>query len=117
MANRILCVAEKPAIAKSVANHLAGGNVNVVSQLTGSNHNDRKLLKCDQRSIAGNQFVKNYEFDFVFGPPWGSCCVTMTSVIGHLTGLDFDQQYRHWKSCRPGQLFDLPVFEKVDPVE
>lgn len=31
MAQRILCVAEKPAIAKSVANHLGGGNVNVVS--------------------------------------------------------------------------------------
>ena len=31
MAQKILCVAEKPAIAKSVANHLAGGTVNVVS--------------------------------------------------------------------------------------
>ena len=30
MATKILCVAEKPAIAKAVANHLAGGNVNVV---------------------------------------------------------------------------------------
>jgi DNA topoisomerase IA len=28
---KILCVAEKPAIAKAVANHLAGGNVNAVS--------------------------------------------------------------------------------------
>lgn len=33
MAQRILCVAEKPSIAKSVANHLGGGNVNVVSLL------------------------------------------------------------------------------------
>lgn len=33
MANKILCVAEKPAIAKSVANHLGGGNVIVVSVL------------------------------------------------------------------------------------
>lgn len=31
MAQKILCVAEKPSIAKSVANHLGGGNVNVVS--------------------------------------------------------------------------------------
>ena len=30
MAPKILCVAEKPAIAKSVAQHLAGGNVNTV---------------------------------------------------------------------------------------
>ncbi|MCJ1256443.1 DNA topoisomerase [Lignoscripta atroalba] len=96
MAPRILCVAEKPAIAKSVAQHLGGGTVNV-------------------RSIAGNQYVKNYEFDFSFGPPWGNCAVTMTSVIGHLNGLDFDQQYRKWQSCRPGQLFDAPVVETVDP--
>ncbi len=40
----------------------------------------------------------------------------MTSVIGHLYGLDFDQQYRKWHSCRPGQLFDAPVVETVDPV-
>lgn len=60
--------------------------------------------------------MKNYDFDFVFGPPWGSCSVTMTSVIGHLTSLDFDQQYRQWKSCRPAQLFDAPVVEEVASV-
>jgi hypothetical protein len=31
---RILCVAEKPSIAKAVANHLAGNNVRAVWQLT-----------------------------------------------------------------------------------
>ena len=30
MARKILCVAEKPAIAKSVAQHLSGGHVNTV---------------------------------------------------------------------------------------
>lgn len=40
----------------------------------------------------------------------------MTSVIGHLTSLDFDQQYRQWKSCRPVQLFDAPVIEEVASV-
>lgn len=40
----------------------------------------------------------------------------MTSVIGHLTSLDFDQPYKHWKSCRPGQLFDAPVVEEVATV-
>lgn len=32
MTPRILCVAEKPAIAKAVANHLGGGQVNTVSE-------------------------------------------------------------------------------------
>ncbi|MCJ1342181.1 DNA topoisomerase [Peltigera leucophlebia] len=96
MAQKILCVAEKPAIAKSVANHLGGGHVNV-------------------RHINGNQYVKNYEFEFAFGPPWGNCSVTMTSVIGHLYGLDFRQEFRKWHSCPPGQLFEAPVVETLDP--
>lgn len=36
MAPRILCVAEKPSIAKSVAQHLAGGQVQVVRSDPGS---------------------------------------------------------------------------------
>ncbi|MCJ1377958.1 DNA topoisomerase [Xylographa soralifera] len=95
MVQKILCVAEKPAIAKAVANHLAGGNVNT-------------------RPIHGNQYVKNYEFDFSFGPPWGNCSVTMTSVIGHLNGLEFEPNYRKWGSCAPEHLFDVQVIETVD---
>lgn len=40
----------------------------------------------------------------------------MTSVIGHLYGLDFPQEYRKWHSCRPAQLFDAPVAETIDEV-
>lgn len=42
--------------------------------------------------------------------------MTMTSVIGHLTGLDFDRQYKGWMSCPPGALFEAPVQEDVDKV-
>jgi len=69
-----------------------------------------------KRNINGNPYVKNYEFDFSFAQPWGQCSVTMTSVIGHLNGLDFEQRYKKWQSCRPGELFDAPVIESVDPV-
>jgi DNA topoisomerase-3 len=69
-----------------------------------------------QHAIRGNQYVKNYEFDFNFGDPWGNCSVTMTSVIGHLTGLDFERQYKGWMSCPPGSLFEAPVQEAVDKV-
>jgi DNA topoisomerase-3 len=38
----------------------------------------------------------------------------MTSVLGHLTGLDFDPQYRQWKSCPPSQLFDATTVTTID---
>jgi len=38
----------------------------------------------------------------------------MTSVIGHLNGLDFPSQYRSWRSCDPGTLFDATVENTVD---
>ncbi|KAJ5748455.1 uncharacterized protein N7511_010151 [Penicillium nucicola] len=98
MARKILCVAEKPAIARAVATHLSGGSFQT-------------------HPIRGNQYVKNYEFDFNFGGAWGNCSVTMTSVIGHLTGLDFDRQYKGWLSCPPGSLFEAPVQEDVDKVD
>ncbi|OAP54219.1 hypothetical protein AYL99_11320 [Fonsecaea erecta] len=91
---KILCVAEKPAIAKAVAQHLAGGRVTT-------------------RPVNGNQYVKNYEFDFHF-QQWGNCSVTMTSVLGHLTGLDFDPKYKGWKSCPPGQLFEAETKITID---
>ncbi|EAW11515.1 DNA topoisomerase 3 [Aspergillus clavatus NRRL 1] len=92
---RILCVAEKPAIAKAVAQHLSGGSMRTIS-------------------IRGNQYVKNYLFEFNFGDPWGTCSVTMTSVLGHLMALDFESQYKGWQSCPPGSLFEAPVHEYVE---
>lgn len=38
----------------------------------------------------------------------------MTSVIGHLNGLDFPSRYKGWRSCDPGSLFDAPVEDTVD---
>ncbi|KUL90535.1 hypothetical protein ZTR_00298 [Talaromyces verruculosus] len=93
--NRILCVAEKPAIAKAVAQHLSGGSFQTMN-------------------IHGQQYVKNYVFNFNFGGAWGNCEVTMTSVIGHLTGLEFGKEYKGWTSCPPSLLFEVPVFENVD---
>ncbi len=38
----------------------------------------------------------------------------MTSVLGHLTGLDFDPEYKGWKSCPPSQLFDARTLTTID---
>lgn len=68
-----------------------------------------------QHNVRGSQYVKNYEFTYHF-PAWGSCEVTMTSVLGHLTGLDFDQRYKHWRSCPPSQLFEASTTITIDQV-
>ncbi|KAI4148470.1 MAG: hypothetical protein LQ340_005077 [Diploschistes diacapsis] len=94
MAPKILCVAEKPAIAKIVAGHLSGGQFTT-------------------RNIRGNQYVKNYEFPFSFGRPWGDCSVTMTCVSGHLMGWDFAQNNRNWAATPPINLFDCSISETV----
>ncbi|KAI1878085.1 uncharacterized protein JN550_000267 [Neoarthrinium moseri] len=86
---RILCVAEKPSIAKAVSEHLAGGRVQVRN--------------------TQNKYIKNYCFDYDFGQGWGNCSVTMTAVLGHLTSTQFPPQYKDWKHPPPDRLFDAPV--------
>lgn len=93
MVSKILCVAEKPSIAKAVANHLSNS---VQVHQTGAKYN------------------VNYEFEFQFSPPWGFCKVVMTSVAGHLISTDFAERYRNWNSCSPQELFDADIVEYVD---
>ncbi|KAL5003779.1 DNA topoisomerase [Aspergillus recurvatus] len=92
---KVLCVAEKPAIARAVAQHLSGGRM-------------------ETKNVTGNRFVKNYVFDFNFGGQWGNSSVTMTSVLGHLTSLEFEREYSGWTSCPPAALFEAPVQIAVD---
>ncbi|KAI1659547.1 prokaryotic type I DNA topoisomerase [Daldinia decipiens] len=86
---RVLCVAEKPSIAKAVAGHLSGGQV--------------------QSQNTPEKYIKNYVFDYDFGHPWGRCHVTMTSVLGHITSAVFPAEYKKWENPPPERLFDAPV--------
>ncbi|KAK4106616.1 prokaryotic type I DNA topoisomerase [Parathielavia hyrcaniae] len=90
---RILCVAEKPSIAKAVAGHLSGGHY--------------------QTSNTRDKYIKNYSFDFDFGQPWGHCSVTMTAVKGHLTAVEFPGDYKQWEYPPPDRLFDAPVLTVI----
>ncbi|KAK7545305.1 DNA topoisomerase 3-beta [Phyllosticta citricarpa] len=92
---RILCVAEKPSIAKAVAEHLSGGQMRAVK-------------------ARNTQFTWNYEFTYDFGSRWGHCNVVMTSVVGHLKGLEFQQpNHKTWTGCEPVALFDAQVAQEV----
>ncbi|TFK67367.1 prokaryotic type I DNA topoisomerase [Pluteus cervinus] len=86
---RVLCVAEKPSIAKSITQILSGG------QFTTNG--------------TRNTYVKNYEFTY----PQTQSYFVVTSVIGHLMESDFDDAYRNWSSCDPFQLFDAGVQTRV----
>lgn len=100
----VLCVAEKPSIAKATANHL-GHQVTTVSTHA---RNPLAELMDVQHNIPGNMFVKNYNFDCIF-PQWGHCNVTMTSVLGHLLSHEFEPRYKSWTSCNPSALFDARI--------
>ena len=112
MVTKVLCVAEKPSIAKAVANHLSNNQVQTVIS-NPSLSPFKPELTVSQRPIPGNPYVKNYTFPYVF-PTWGQCDVTMTSVLGHLLSHDFEARYRAWESCDPGQLFDARIETYVD---
>ncbi|KAJ2897379.1 DNA topoisomerase [Zalerion maritima] len=85
---RILCVAEKNSISKAVASILSGDTY--------------------QTRNTGNQYVKNYTFDFNF-QQWGPSSVTMTAVSGHITTLDVTAANKHWEHPPPETLFTCPV--------
>ncbi|RDB16720.1 DNA topoisomerase 3 [Hypsizygus marmoreus] len=87
---RVLCVAEKPSIAKSISQILSGGQF--------TTHPTR------------SQYIKNYEFNY----PQTNSLYTVTCVTGHLTTSDFYETHRKWNSCDAFELFDAPVETTVD---
>ncbi|KAG5723220.1 DNA topoisomerase 3 [Termitomyces sp. T112] len=82
---RVLCVAEKPSISKSISQILSGGQFNTTA--------------------TRSPYIKNYEFNY----PQTNSFFIVTCVSGHLTGSDFSDAYRKWNSCDPFELFDAPV--------
>ncbi|KAK7053262.1 DNA topoisomerase [Paramarasmius palmivorus] len=82
---RVLCVAEKPSIAKAITQILSGGQFQM-------------------RNTSIN-WIKNYDFNY----PYTNSQFTVTAVAGHLTELDFTERHRKWHSCDPFELFDAPT--------
>jgi DNA topoisomerase III len=84
---RILCVAEKPSISKSISN-LLSSQINVNS--------------------TGNKFIKNYEFQR------GNDQVTMTALLGHLNVIEYKDKTR-WELNNLDQLFTKEIETRVNP--
>lgn len=98
---RILCVAEKPSIARSISEILAAGN----------ELNNRP---------GKDKYCRNYEFEYNMpagrnfgarsgGSSGGLVEMVVTSVRGHLMTSDFPESYRKWSACSPSDLFTAPI--------
>ncbi|XP_053194618.1 DNA topoisomerase 3-alpha isoform X1 [Scomber japonicus] len=89
---RVLCVAEKNDAAKGISEIMSNGR--------------------SRRREGLSKFNKIYEYEYhLFGQ---NVTVSMTSVSGHLLGLEFKAPYQKWHSCSPVLLFDAEV-EKYCP--
>lgn len=129
---RVLCVAEKPSISKAVAGHLSGGSLQTVSTACHKFRYTDSVCAYDIRTYAlqdaitvlipspkhntRNKFIKNYSFDYDFGPALGQCSVTMTCVAGHLTNVDFTSEYKNWSYPPPESLFNAPIVTSIHDV-
>ncbi|KAM7386484.1 hypothetical protein PAMA_009204 [Pampus argenteus] len=89
---RVLCVAEKNDAAKGISEIMSNGR--------------------SQRREGMSKFNKIYEYEYhLFGQ---NVTVIMTSVSGHLLGLEFKAPFQKWHSCNPVLLFNAEV-EKYCP--
>ncbi|XP_071403367.1 DNA topoisomerase 3-alpha [Centroberyx affinis] len=89
---RVLCVAEKNDAAKGISEIMSNGR--------------------SRRREGMSKYNKIYEYEYnLFGQ---DVTVSMTSVSGHLLGLEFKAPFQKWHSCNPVLLFDAEV-EKYCP--
>jgi hypothetical protein len=83
---RVLCVAEKPTVAKAIANI---------------------LFRPQQAQSQRTQSIYNPKYEFQCNFEGRNVTMIVTSVTGHLMEMDFDDAHRKWHSCDPRQLMDL----------
>ena len=96
MARKVLHVAEKPSVAKELANILS-----------------RNAAAGGRYATHTGPSVYNKIFEFQGVLDGGAATMLITSVTGHLMETDFDERFRKWNSCDPVELFEAPIIAKV----
>ncbi|CAG8485597.1 16731_t:CDS:10 [Cetraspora pellucida] len=89
---KVLCVAEKPSLAKTISQILSNGT--------------------SRARPTKNKYIKNYDFSCTLNDS-RAVQVTMTSVIGHLMAYDFPPEYQNWQQVSPLTLFDAPTEKHI----
>eukprot|EP00960_Hanusia_phi_P065788 766210-Hanusia_phi.AAC.6 len=96
---RVLCIAEKPSVANTVANILSNG---------------KKRSRSNPAGYA--PMCRSHEFFYHFHPAKTKSHVTFTSVIGHVEALDFDEDTgndpRNLFGARVKKVFESSVKEE-----
>ncbi|CAG8705748.1 10050_t:CDS:10, partial [Acaulospora morrowiae] len=112
----VLCVAEKPSIAKSVAQILSSGQPTIVREMLTYYKNFTTLVILTENSkiqrFTGSKYVRNYDFSCKLRGNQ-SVRVTMTAVLGHLLSSDFSSEYKLWDKVSPLTLFEAPIVKFV----
>ncbi len=96
MSQKVLSVAEKPSVAKELARIMNNGDSNVANRQGKSKFN--RIYTIRSCSFMNRQVE-----------------MTVTSVTGHLMGLEFPKEYSSWTAIDPIVLFDCPVKKSVNP--
>ncbi|KAL6599193.1 prokaryotic type I DNA topoisomerase [Neocallimastix californiae] len=88
---KVLCVAEKPSIAKGITTILSNGRWEARR-----NRRDGMINYCFPYNLNGE-----------------NCDMVVTAVAGHLMSYDFTPQYNSWYSCPPSKLFEAPIIRNI----
>ncbi|EZG77690.1 DNA topoisomerase [Gregarina niphandrodes] len=89
----VLNVAEKPSVAKSIAALYPPANKRYIN--------------------SASQFNPVVAFDDVEFEGHAGATMIFTSVRGHLTEVDYEEEYQEWRRCPPSALFSAPIERKV----
>jgi DNA topoisomerase-3 len=91
---KVLNVAEKPSVARAIAD----------------------ILGKKQAQKRPGKSAYNYIFEFPFTVNGTECDMVVTSVSGHLIEFDFPPEYAQWHRWEPEVLFDVPI-QRIIPEE
>lgn len=71
------------------------------------------ILSRNQLRVRDGRSRYNRIFEFNYSINGQPCHMLVTSVIGHLMELEFEDRFRKWHSCDPADLYHAPVRKTV----
>lgn len=89
---KVICVAEKPSLAASIAGFLSDNS-----------HETKRGLATDVHEFTGRPFQG-----------CRSAHWKVTSTTGHMASVDFPERFQNWDAVDPAELFSAPTIKRAD---